>query len=595
MSLPIEDYGLIGDTHTAALVGRDGSIDWLCLPRFDSGACFAALLGDGSNGRWMIAPAGPVRATSRRYRPDTLVLETDFDTPEGVVRIVDCMLPRDDVPTVIRVVEGVSGRVEMALELIIRFDYGSVVPWMRKVDGRQHAIGGPDALTLDTPIRLYGRDLTTRADFTVAAGESVPFVLMWHPSHRDSPRVPDAFRALEQTEKWWRAWASRCQYEGPWREHVVRSSITLKALTYAPTGGIVAAPTTSLPEQLGGVRNWDYRYCWLRDATYTLYALMIGGYTEEAVAWRNWLLRAVAGDPATMQTTYSVNGERRLTELEIPWLAGYERSRPVRIGNAAVEQLQLDVCGELIDAMHVARRAGIPPDRHGWAVERALLGHLEQTWQQPDHGIWEVRGPTRQFTHSKVMVWVAFDRAVKAVERYGLTGPIDRWRRLRQDVHDLVCREGFSEKRNSFTQYFGTDDVDASLLLLPLVGFLPAEDPRVVGTVAAIERDLLHNGFVRRYCPREEVDGLPEGEGVFIACTFWLTDNYHLQGRHDEATQLFERLAGLCNDLGMLAEEYDAVGRRLLGNFPQAFSHVMLINSARNLAHRHGPAERRHD
>jgi GH15 family glucan-1,4-alpha-glucosidase len=595
MSLPIEDYGLIGDTHTAALVGRDGSIDWLCLPRFDSGACFAALLGDRSNGRWLIAPAGPVRATSRRYRPDTLVLETDFDTPDGVVRIVDCMLPRDDVPTVIRVVEGVNGRVEMTLELIIRFDYGSVVPWMRKVDGRQHAIGGPDALTLDTPIRLYGRDLTTRADFTVAAGESVPFVLMWHPSHLDSPRVLDAFRALEQTEKWWRDWASHCRYEGPWREHVVRSSITLKALTYAPTGGIVAAPTTSLPEQLGGVRNWDYRFCWLRDATYTLYALMIGGYTEEATAWRNWLVRAVAGDPATMQTTYSVSGERRLTELEIPWLAGYEQSRPVRIGNAAVEQLQLDVCGELIDAMHVARRSGIPSDRHAWAVERALLRHLEQTWPQPDHGIWEVRGPKRQFTHSKVMVWVAFDRAVKAVERYGLPGPVDRWRRLRQEVHDLVCREGFSEKRNSFTQYFGTEDVDASLLLLPLVGFLPAEDPRIVGTVAAIESDLLHNGFVRRYCPREEVDGLPEGEGVFIACTFWLADNYDLQGRHDEAVQLFERLVGLCNDLGMLAEEYDAVGRRLLGNFPQAFSHVMLINTARNLAQRHGTAERRHD
>ena len=595
MSIPIEDYGLIGDTHTAALVGRDGSIDWLCLPRFDSGACFAALLGDRLNGRWMIAPAGPVRATSRRYRPDTLVLETDFDTPDGVVRIVDCMLLRDDVPTVIRVVEGISGRVEMTLELIIRFDYGSVVPWMRKVDGRQHAIGGPDALTLDTPLRLYGRDLTTRGDFTVAAGESVPFVLMWHPSHLESPRVLDAFLALEQTEKWWREWTSHCQYEGPWREHVVRSSIILKALTYAPTGGIVAAPTTSLPEQLGGVRNWDYRYCWLRDATYTLYALMIGGYTEEAAAWRDWLVRAVAGDPATMQTTYSVNGERRLTELEIPWLAGYEASRPVRIGNAAVEQLQLDVCGELLDAMHVARRSGIPSDRHAWAVERALLRHLEQTWRQPDHGIWEVRGPKRQFTHSKVMVWVAFDRAVKAVERYGLQGPVDGWRQLREDVHDLVCRDGFSEQRNSFTQYFGTEDVDASLLLLPLVGFLPANDPRIVGTVAAVERDLLHNGFVRRYCPRQEVDGLPEGEGVFIACTFWLADNYHLQGRHDEAVQVFERLVGLCNDLGMLAEEYDAVGRRLLGNFPQAFSHVMLINTARNLSHGQGYAERRHE
>ena len=595
MSLPIEDYALIGDTHTAALVGRDGSIDWLCLPRFDSGACFAALLGEASNGHWQIVPAEPLHADARRYRPDTLVLETDFETPSGLVRLVDCMLPRDDVPTVIRIVQGIRGKVDMTMELIIRFDYGSVVPWVRKIDGRLHAIGGPDALTLDTPVRPYGRDLTTRAEFTIGADESVPFVLMWHPSHLESPPVVDAFRALEQTEKWWSQWASGCRYEGPWREQVVRSSIVLKALTYAPTGGIVAAPTTSLPEQLGGVRNWDYRYCWLRDATYTLYALMIGGYTEEATAWRNWLLRAVAGDPATMQTMYSVNGERRLTELEIPWLAGYEQSRPVRIGNAAVEQLQLDVYGELIDAMHLARRCGIPSDRHAWAVERALLRHLEDVWHEPDHGIWEVRGPKRHFTHSKVMAWVAFDRAVKAVERFGLEGPVDRWRKRRDEIHALVCREGFSERRRSFRQHFGSDEVDASLLLIPLVGFLPADDSRMVGTVAAIEHDLLHNGFVRRYCTREDMDGLPAGEGAFIACTFWLADNYQLQGRHDEAVLVFERLAGVANDVGLISEQYDTVGRRSLGNFPQAFSHVMLINTARNLARRDGPAERRHD
>jgi GH15 family glucan-1,4-alpha-glucosidase len=595
MPLPIEDYALIGDTHTAGLVGRDGSIDWLCLPRFDSPACFAAVLGKPGNGRWQIAPAGPMRAVSRRYRPDTLVLETDFETPDGLVRLTDCMLPRDDVPTVIRIVQGIRGKVDMLLELIIRFDYGSVVPWVRTIDGRLHAIGGPDALTLDTPVELYGRDLTTRAEFTVAADESVTFALMWHPSHLVSPPVVDAQNALSQTEKWWREWASHCQYEGPWRDQVVRSSIVLKALTYAPTGGMVAAPPTSLPEQLGGVRNWDYRYCWLRDATYTLYALMIGGYTEEAAAWRDWLLRAVAGDPATMQTMYSVNGERRLTELEIPWLPGYEQSRPVRIGNAAVEQLQLDVYGELIDAMHVARRCGIPSDQHAWAVESALLRHLEEAWREPDHGIWEVRGPRRHFTHSKVMAWVAFDRAVKAVERFGLPGPVDRWRDLRDEVHDLVCREGFNQTRQTFTQYFGSDEVDASLLLIPLVGFVKADDPRMVGTVAAIERDLLHNGLVRRYCPREEVDGLPPGEGAFVACTFWLADNYHLQGRDDAAVEVFGRLLGLANDLGLMSEEYDAVGRRLLGNFPQAFSHVMLINTARNLAGGHGPAERRHD
>jgi GH15 family glucan-1,4-alpha-glucosidase len=593
MPLAIEDYGLIGDTHTAALVGRDGSIDWLCLPRFDSGACFAALLGEPSNGRWRIAPAGPIRSTTRRYRGETLILETDFDTPDGSVRVIDFMTPREDEPDLVRIVQGLTGSVPMEMELIIRFDYGRIVPWVRKVDGRLHAIAGPDALTLDAGVPTFGRDLTTRAEFTVRAGESVPFVIIWHESHEPSPESPDAHAALEQTEHWWKDWSSHCTYEGKWREHVVRSSITLKALSYAPTGGMVAAPTMSLPEQLGGVRNWDYRYCWLRDATYTLYALMIGGYTDEASAWRNWLLRAVAGDPSTLQIMYGVRGERRLTELELPWLKGYEDSRPVRLGNAAVEQLQLDVYGELMDAMHVARRNGIAPDEEAWALECALIKYLEEAWQQPDQGIWEMRGPQRHFTHSKVMTWVAFDRAVKAVERYGLEGPVDRWREVRQRIHDTVWREGYSEQRQAFVQYFGADEVDASLLLLPLVGFLPATDPRMIGTVAAIEQDLLHNGFVRRYRNKEQVDGLPKGEGAFIACTFWLADNYALQGRHDEAVRLFERLVSLCNDLGLVSEEYDTVGRRLLGNFPQAFSHVMLINTARNLARGAGAAEQR--
>ena len=593
MTLHIEDYGLIGDTHAAALVGRDGSIDWLCLPRFDSGACFAALLGDRTNGRWQIAPVAPVRGSARRYRAETLILETDFETTDGVVRVIDFMTPRHDEPDLVRIVQGVRGRVDMQMELIIRFDYGRIVPWVRTVDGRLRAIAGPDALTLDTPVRTYGRDLTTRAEFTVSEGESVPFVLMWHESHEPSPPMSDPQQALEETDKWWREWSSHCTYDGPWRDAVVRSSITLKALTYAPTGGMVAAPTMGLPEQLGGVRNWDYRYCWLRDATYTLYALMIGGYTEEAAAWRNWLLRAVAGDPARLQVMYGVRGERRLTELELLWLGGYENSKPVRLGNGAVEQLQLDVYGELMDAMHLARRIGIPPDEDAWALESALATFLEHGWREPDQGIWEMRGPPRHFTHSKVMTWVAFDRAVKAVERFGLEGRVDVWRQARDEIHETICRDGFHRDRNTFTQYFGTDEVDASLLLIPLVGFLPADDPRMIGTVKAIEGDLLHNGFVRRYRTREHVDGLPKGEGAFIACTFWLADNYALQGRHDEATALFERLLALRNDLGLISEEYDTIGRRLLGNFPQAFSHVMLINTARNLARDLGPAQHR--
>ncbi len=593
MPLRIEDYGLIGDTHTAGLVGRNGSIDWLCLPRFDSGACFAALLGEARHGRWIINPAAPTTATSRRYRTQTLILETTFETASGVVRVIDFMTPRRGEPDVIRIVEGVRGEVPMEMELVIRFDYGSIVPWVRTIDGHLQAIAGPDAVSLWTTAQTHGKDLTTRADFVVRAGEQVPFLLMWYPSHGAPPEPVDAVRALEETERWWRDWCARCTYQGPWHDQVVRSLITIKALTYAPTGGIVAAPTTSLPEKIGGVRNWDYRFCWLRDATFSLYALMIGGYTDEAIAWRDWLLRAAAGDPATLHVMYGVEGTRRLPELELPWLPGYEDSRPVRTGNAAVNQLQLDVYGEVMDALHLSRRAGIAPDPESWALQRALVTFLEDAWCQPDEGIWEVRGPRRHFTHSKVMAWVAFDRAIKAVERYGLDGPVDRWRQLRAEVHREVCQRGFDSERNTFTQYFGSTELDASLLMVPLVGFLPADDPRVVGTVRAIERDLLRNGLVQRYRTHEQIDGLPAGEGVFLACSFWLADNYALQGRHQEAQDLFARLRALCNDLGLLAEEYDPDLRRQLGNFPQAFSHVMLINTARNLSRPHGPAEER--
>ena len=595
MALRIEDYGLIGDTHTAALVGRNGSIDWLCLPRFDSGACFAALLGDRTHGRWLLAPRDAIHASRRQYRHDTLVLETEFDTAGGTVRLIDFMTPREQEPDLVRIVQGVRGEVAMQMELIIRFDYGHVVPWVRKIEGHLEATGGPDALSLWTDVSTYGENLTTRADFVVKAGEQVPFTLVWHASHLPPPRPCNPSAALEDTTRWWTDWCAHSTYEGPWRDDVMRSLITLKALTYAPTGGIVAAPTTSLPEQIGGVRNWDYRYCWLRDATFTLYALMTGGYTSEAESWRRWLMRAVAGDPSTLQIMYGVAGERRLPELELPWLPGYERSAPVRIGNAAVNQLQLDVYGEVLDSMHVARRAGIEQDADSWALQRALLTFLEEAWREPDEGIWEVRGPRRHFTHSKVMAWVAFDRAVKAVERYGRSGPVDRWRAVRDEIHREVCKYGFDEKRMTFTQYYGSKELDASALMFPLVGFLPGDDPRVAGTVAAIERELLWDGLVLRYPSKEEIDGLPAGEGIFIACTYWLVDNYELLGRHDEAEALFRRLLGIRNDLGLLSEEYDPAAKRLLGNFPQAFSHVMLINSARNLTRRHGPAEQRRE
>jgi GH15 family glucan-1,4-alpha-glucosidase len=596
MAAPIEDYALIGDTHTAALVSREGSIDWLCLPRFDSPACFAALLGDRSNGHWQLAPAGPVRDVQRHYQGDTLVLETEYRTDEGVVRVVDCMSPRQADPDVARVVEGVRGRVPMRMELTIRFDYGSIVPWVRHVDGALHAIAGPDSVWLRTPVPVYGQNWTTLADFTVAEGERAPFMLTWHASHRPAPRRIDPVRALGDTEAWWGEWASGVDYSGGWQDAVIRSLLTLKALTYAPTGGIVAAPTTSLPEQLGGVRNWDYRYCWLRDATFTLSALMLAGLTEEAKAWREWLLRAVAGQPRQMQILYGVAGERRITEQELDWLAGYQGSRPVRVGNAAVNQFQLDVYGEVMDALHLGRHIGLESDETAWDFQQALLEFLESNWRQPDEGIWEIRGPRRHFTHSKVMAWVALDRAIKAVELLGHEGPVDRWRGMRRELHDEVCREGYDSQRDAFVQYYGADHLDASLLQIPLVGFLPAGDPRVKGTVAAIQRELMVDGLVHRYPPEgsQSVDGLPPGEGAFLACTFWLADNLALMGRRDEALAIFERLLTLRNDVGLLAEEFDPASGRLLGNFPQAFSHVALVNTANFLSERPMPPWARH-
>jgi len=585
MPAPIEDYAIIGDTHTAALVSRGGSIDWLCLPRFDSRACFAALLGNEHHGRWLIAPAGEVSEVRRRYRGDSLVLDTEFHTPDGIVRVVDCMPPRQHDPDVARVVEGVRGRVPMRMELVVRFDYGSIVPWVRHVGAGLHAIGGPDSVWLRTPVEVRGRNLTSVAEFTVAEGEQVPFMLTWHWSHERAPRAIDPVKAVRQTESWWQEWAGQLAWEGPWRDAVVRSLVTLKALTYGPTGGIVAAPTTSLPEALGGVRNWDYRYCWLRDATFTLYALMLAGARREAEAWREWLLRAVAGSPEQMQILYGVAGERRIDELELDWLPGYEGSSPVRVGNAAVKQFQLDIYGEVMDALYLARTIGVPAATSSWDLERALMDFLESNWRQPDEGIWEVRGPRRHFTHSKVMAWVAVDRAVKAVEFHGEQGPLDRWRALRHELHEEVTREGYDAERGAFVQYYGSKHLDASLLMIPLVGFLPATDPRMRGTVAAIERELLHEGFVLRYHPdaAEGVDGLPAGEGAFLACSFWLADNLTLAGRHDEARELFERLLDLRNDVGLLAEEYDPKTGRLVGNFPQAFSHVSLVNTARHL------------
>jgi GH15 family glucan-1,4-alpha-glucosidase len=588
----IEDYALIGDCQTAALVGRDGSIDWLCVPRFDSGACFAALLGTPEHGRWLLAPAAPVKAVRRRYRPGTLVLETEYEVEGGAVTLIDCMPLRTEVPDLVRVAAGVRGRVPMRMQLVIRFDYGAIVPWVRRLDdGGIRAVAGPDTLLLRGDVEVRGEGLTTVADFTVAEGQQVGFDLTWYPSHLALPARRDPGVAVRETTEWWEAWAARCSYEGPWRDAVVRSLVTLKAMTYAPTGGIVAAATTSLPEQPGGVRNWDYRYTWLRDATFTLYALMMGGYTDEARAWREWLLRAVAGNPAQIQIMYGLAGERRLTELELGWLPGYEGAAPVRIGNAAYQQRQLDIFGEVMDALHVARQAGLPPDENAWRVQRELTAYLETIWHEPDEGIWEVRGPRRHFTHSKVMAWVALDRMVKDVERFQLSGPVERWRRLRDAIHAEVCEKGYDPSRNTFVQYYGGTELDASLLMMALVGFLPPHDPRIRGTVEAIERELMRDGFVARYPTAPHVDGLPPGEGAFLACTFWLADNMILLGRRADARRVFERLLGLRNDVGLLSEEYDPAAKRLVGNFPQAFSHVSLVNTACNFRPAPGPAD----
>ena len=593
MASRIEDYAVIADRQSIALVAKDGSLDWLCLPRFDSDACFAALLGTPDNGRWKIAPEGEVRAVRRRYRPGTLILETEFETPDGAVTLIDLMPIFGQGTDVVRIVAGQRGRVPMRMELLLRFGYGAIVPWVRAIEGGIEAVAGPDALRLITPVMTHGEGLSTVAQFSVGTGERVPFVLTWSPSHLPDPGYVAAEQALTATEANWRAWSDQCTVTGPYREIVQRSLITLKGLTYQPTGGIVAAATTSLPERIGGMRNWDYRICWLRDATFTLYSLMNAGYFDEARDWTLWLLRAVAGDPSQLQILYGIAGERRLPEVELDWLPGYEGSRPVRVGNAAALQLQLDVYGEVMDALHLARRVGLAPTEAGWALQRTLMGYLEKIWQEPDEGIWEVRGPRRHFTHSKVMAWVAFDRAVKGVEQFGLEGPLERWRAVRDRIHESVCREGFDAGVGAFVQSYGSKEIDSSLLMLPLVGFLPATDPRVLGTVRAIERSLLRDGFVARYATHPAVDGLPPGEGAFLPCSFWLADNYALQGRTAEATELFERLSGLANDVGLLSEEYDPVTRRLVGNFPQAFTHVSLINTALNLTAPRGPAEQR--
>jgi GH15 family glucan-1,4-alpha-glucosidase len=594
MSVALEDYALIGDCETAALVSRAGSVDWLCWPRFDSGACFAALLGDAEHGRWLIEAVDPGARVSRRYREQTLILETTIETADGAVLVIDFMPPRGNNSDIVRLVRGLRGRVAMRTELVLRFDYGRTVPWVNHLpDGTFRAIAGPDMVVLHTPVVLHGRELTTVADFEVAAGTTVPFVLTHGASHLPPPDAIDPEHSLATTDLFWREWVARRAPDGEWADAVTRSLITLKALTYAPTGGIVAAPTTSLPEQLGGSRNWDYRFCWLRDATLTLLALMNAGYFDEAKAWRDWLLRAAAGAPSQLQIMYGIAGERRLTEFEIPWLPGYEGSPPVRIGNGAHGQLQLDVFGEVMDALHQARRGGLDPLEAAWAFQRAMLDHLSSVWDQPDEGIWEVRGEPQQFTHSKVMAWVALDRGVRAVEASGLPGQVDRWRALRQTIHDEVCARGFDAGLGTFVQSYGSKELDASLLLLPTVGFLPPSDPRIRGTIEAVERHLLVDGFVLRYDTRRSDDGLPPGEGAFLACSFWLADAYLLIDRKDDARRLFERLLALRTDLGLLAEEYDVAAGRLVGNFPQAFSHIALVNTACNLSRAAKPSEQR--
>ena len=586
MALRIEDYALIGDLHTAALVGSNGSLDWLCLPRFDSPACFAALLGDEENGHWQIAPATPVRRTTRRYRGETLVLETEFETADGVVRLIDCMPVRRDVPRVVRVVEGVRGSVAMKMVMALRFDYGHTMPWVSGGENALTALAGPDAIDLSSDVPLSLQSPAT-AEFVVAAGQRVAMVASWHASYEPSPAPIDAVAVLGETEAWWRDWSARSAYHGQWADEVTRSLLTLKALIYQPTGGIVAAPTTSLPEFLGGVRNWDYRYCWLRDAALTLDAFMTAGYAQEATRWRDWLLRAVAGDPEDLQIMYGLGGERRLDEYELPWLSGYEGSKPVRVGNAAAGQLQLDVYGEMVDAVYRAQQLGMPTRPQGLEMGLRVMEWLESHWRDPDDGLWEMRGPRRHFVHSKVMAWVAADRVVRILEAIGAQEPLERFQRVREDIHAEVCREGFDAERNTFTQSYGSRQLDAALLLIPQVGFLPPSDPRAVGTVEAVGKELLRDGFVMRYIPDEQAaDGLPPGEGAFLACSFWLVDALALVGRRDEALALFERLLSLRNDVGLFSEEYDPQARRLIGNFPQAFTHLALISSAATLSGR---------
>jgi GH15 family glucan-1,4-alpha-glucosidase len=584
MSSLIEDYALLGDCHGAGLVSKTGSIDWLCVPSFDAPACFAALLGNAEHGRWLLAPEAPVLATRRHYRGQTLVLETEFETSDGRVAVIDCMPPNSAAVDVVRVVEGRRGTVRMQMDFVVRFDYGHVVPWVTREDHSLRAIAGPNQLRLHTPVEFHGENLRTVANFEVSAGERVPFVVTFNPSYESDPPVVDPFESLAKTEAWWSEWSARSTYEGQYHDAVQRSLIVLKALTYRPSGGIVAAPTTSLPECLGGQRNWDYRFCWLRDATIALYALLAAGYTAEAKAWREWLLRAVAGSPAEVQVIYAISGDRRLQEWELPWLPGYENSRPVRAGNAAYSQLQLDIFGELMDTMHQCRRAGLD-DTNSWALERNLLDFLADNWMQPDEGIWEVRGPRRHFTHSKIMSWVAFDRAVKSVEEFGLEGPVERWRALRDQIHREVCERAFSKRRNAFVQAYDAETLDASALQIPLVGFLPASDARVKSTIEAIERELLFDeSFVRRYEHDPAVDGIAGEEGAFLACSFWLVNARVLLGQRERAEALFERLLALRNDLGLLSEEYDYEKRRLVGNFPQAFSHLALIDAAQALS-----------
>jgi GH15 family glucan-1,4-alpha-glucosidase len=594
MAQRIEDYALIGDTHTAALVGRNGSIDWLCLPRFDSGACFAALLGDSSHGRWLLAPAAAGWRSRRAYRKDTLILETEHEVDGGAVRVTDFMTPRRGPARVVRLVEGLRGSVPMRLELLLRFDHGASVPWLRPGRHGFTAVAGPDAVELRTDVPLTIQTGSVTAEFTVWAGQKEAFVLSWHPSHLEAPAKIQPWDTERSTTRFWKDWSERCTYQGEWRDAVMRSLITLKALTYRPTGGIVAAVTTSLPEHIGGTRNWDYRFCWLRDATFTLYSLLMAGYEREAEAWREWLLRAIAGDPHDLRIMYGLGGERRIPELELEWLPGYEGSHPVRVGNDASHQFQLDVYGEVLDLFHQAAREGLPQESTVWNVELRILDMLESRWREPDEGIWEVRGGSQHFTHSKVMAWVAVDRAIRNVELFGFDGPLDRWRALRQEIHDEVCSQGYDDHIGSFVQAYGSKELDAAVLMIPLVGFLAAHDPRVLGTVATVERRLMRDGFVIRYDASSGVDGQTSDEGAFLPCSCWLADCLALQGRDEDARVLFERVLSVRNDVGLLSEEYGTASHRLLGNFPQAFSHVSLISTARNLSRGVvGPAERR--